>query len=91
MRMDQQGPGVVPRGKAAPHGGSAEAQEGLATRGAQSFRWLRQGQLVVVERGLELGGWEVGPPGAVGAEAGARELAGAQDASCRPAAPQQGQ
>lgn len=87
--MSQQGARVLPGGKAASHGGCAETQEGLATRGAQSFRGLRQGQLVVVERGLELRGREVGPPGAVGAGAG--ELSGAKEASCRPAAPQQSQ
>lgn len=87
--MGQQGPRVLPGGKAASHGGCAEAQEGLATRGAQSFGGLCQGQLVVVERGLELRGREVGPSRAVGAGAG--ELSGAEEASCRPAAPQQGQ
>lgn len=85
--MSQQGPWVLCRGKAASHRNRAEAQEGLATWGAHSFRGLRQGQLMVVERGLELRRRAVGPPGAV--RTGAGELFSAEEASCRSAAPQQ--
>lgn len=86
----QQGPGVLSRGQAASHRGCAKAQEGLAARGAQSFRRLRQRQHVAVERGLELGRRETRPPGAGAVLARARELAGAGEASRGPAAPQQG-
>lgn len=79
--MGQQGAGVIPRHMAASPRGGTEAQEGWAARGAQSIRQLHQGQLVVVERGLKLGGRQGGPARAVGAEETAR----------RPAAPQQGQ
>ena len=75
--IGQQGPGVLPGGEpTSRHGGSAEAQEGLAARGTQRFRWLRQGQLGAVEGCLEVGRREVGPHGAILA---------------RPAAPQEGQ
>lgn len=87
MGMSQQGPWVLCRGKAASHGSRAEAQEGLATWGAHSFGGLCQGQLMVVERGLELRRRAVGPPGAV--RTGAGELFSAET-SCRSAAPQQG-
>lgn len=76
--IGQQGPRVLPRRRpTSRHGGSAEAQEGLAARGTQSFQRLCQGQLRAVEGCLEgRGGWEAG--------------GAARGRPCRPAASQEG-
>lgn len=89
MGIGQQSSWVLIRWKATSYWVGAEAQEGLAACGDQRVLWLHHGQLMTVERGLELCGREAGQACGVLSRAG--ELVGAEGTPRGPAAPQQGQ